>query len=235
MPRHGRVAVPECPHHLLQRGHNRQPVFHEPTDFQAYLDTLAEFRSALSLRVYAYCLMTNHIHLIVDPGTDPQRLGLLMKRLARRHTRRINRLRSRSGTAWGGRSKCSPIETDSYLLICCRYIELNPVRARMVARPEDYPWSSYRAKVVGLSHSDLPDPDPCYLALGTTPAERAARYRRFVQQGIEDDEAKFLREAAQRNQLTGSQQFAARVLEQLDQAVVNRPPGRPRKNAGQEK
>jgi putative transposase len=117
---------------------------------------LREFRDELELKVYGYCLMTNHVHLIIDPGSDENNLGLLMKRLAGRHTRRINRLERRTGTSWEGRFKCSPIESDRYLLACTRYVDLNPVRARMVARPEDYAWSSYRARV-GIVECDWLD------------------------------------------------------------------------------
>jgi putative transposase len=102
--------------------------------------------------------MTNHVHLIVDPGADAMNLSLLMKRLAGRHTRRINRLERRTGTSWEGRFKCSPFESDRYLLACTRYVDLNPVRAKMVAAPEDYRWSSYRARI-GLAECDWLDAD----------------------------------------------------------------------------
>lgn len=149
MARTARVALAQCPHHIVQRGHNRRVVFVTDADRQSYLDTLAEFRHELGLKVYAYCLMTNHVHLIVDPGEDAGNLSLLMKRLAGRHTRRINRLEHRTGTSWEGRFKCSPIETDRYLLACGRYVDLNPVRAKMVTKPEEYYWSSYRAHWFG--------------------------------------------------------------------------------------
>lgn len=228
MPRYNRVAVPDFPHHLIQRGHDRELVFHEEADFRAYLDTLAEFRRELSLRVCAYCLMTNHVHLIVDPGDDPKRLGQLMRRLAGRHTRRINRMQKRTGTAWDGRYKCSPIETDTYLLVCSRYVEMNPVRAGLAAQPEGYLWSSYRAKV-GLAITELLDPDPCYLALSPDAARRQQAYREFVLQESETEETEFLRQSVRRNQLTGSAQFAAKVAKHLHRPMINRPPGRPRK------
>ena len=140
-------------------------------DRTSYLDTLQEFRIELGIKVYGYCLMTNHVHLIIDLGNNAANLHLLMKRLACRHTRRINRLERRTGTSWEGRFKCSPIGSDRYLLACTRYVDLNPVRARMVAAPENYPWSSHQAHI-GLSECDWLDADPCYLAL----AQTAARY-----------------------------------------------------------
>jgi putative transposase len=144
MPRHGRVIAPGYPHHIVQRGHNRQAVFFAEDDRSFYLATLCEFREKLGVQVYAYCLMTNHVHLIVNPGNDAANLSHLMKRLAGRHTRRLNRLRRRTGTSWESRFKCSPIESSTYLLACARYVDLNPVRAHIVDRPEDYAWSSNR-------------------------------------------------------------------------------------------
>ena len=102
MPRRARIAVANYPHHIVQRGHNRRVVFVTDRDRLTYLETLREFRAELELKIYGYCLMTNHVHLIVDPGNDAQSLGLLMKRLAGRHTRRINKLERRTGTSWAG-------------------------------------------------------------------------------------------------------------------------------------
>ena len=147
MARSPRLVLADWPHHVIQRGHNRQPVFRSPDDFQAYLANLEEWKYTLGCRVYAYFLITNHVHLVIDPGPKAASLAILMKRVAGRYTRLINRQAGRTGTLWEGRYKSSPIETDTYLLACCRYIELNPVRASVVDRPENYPWSSYRTHV----------------------------------------------------------------------------------------
>ena len=111
--------------------------------------TLAEFKEEYSVKVYAFCLMTHHIHLIVQPGKVVAGLGQLMKRLAGCQTRSVNRREKRSGTLWESRYQSSPIQTDAYLLACCHYVELNPVRAGRagragrVANPNEYRWSSY--------------------------------------------------------------------------------------------
>lgn len=147
MPRKARVIVTNLPHHIVQRGHNRNAVFVEHHDYQYYLESLREWKTALGIKVYAWCLMTNHVHLILDPGEDRHAIGLLMKRMAGRQTRYVNREEGRSGTLWEGRYKASAIQTDRYLLQCCRYIELNPVKAALVSRAEMYAWSSYRARV----------------------------------------------------------------------------------------
>jgi len=91
--------------------------------------------------------MTNHVHLIIDPGEEARNLACLMKRVARRHTRYLNRLERRTGSGWEGRFQSSPISAVEYLLACCRYVELNPVRAGIVADPADYRWSSYGVKI----------------------------------------------------------------------------------------
>ena len=128
MPRSGRTVLPYYPHHIVQRGHNRQVVFAEARDFERYLETLAEFKAGYGVKVYAYCLMTNHVHLLLAPETMAG-LAQLMKRLAGRQTRYHNRLEGRSGTLWESRYKSSLVDSDVYLLACSRYIELNPVRA----------------------------------------------------------------------------------------------------------
>jgi putative transposase len=227
MPRKRRIALAHYPHHIIQRGHNRKNVFRTEKDRITYLDTLKEFRQTLGLQVYGYCLMTNHVHLIVDPGADPANLSLLMKRLAGRHTRRINRLERKTGTSWEGRFKCSPIESDRYLLACTRYVDLNPVRAKMVEAPEDYPWSSYRARI-GLVTCDWLDPDPCFLALASTHERRQQLYRAFVEQGVHEHELKFIRGAVHRNQLTGSEAFILEVERLIGERILPRDRGRPR-------
>jgi putative transposase len=203
MARKQRHLLAGYPHHIVQRGHNQQTVFAQDGDRLAYLSTLREFRAELHLKLYGYCLMTNHVHLIVDPGDGPHRLSLLMKRLAGRHTRRVNCLLQRTGTAWSGRFKCSPIETDRYLLACTRYVDLNPVRAGIVPEPQLYPWSSYRAHI-GMTPCEWLDPDPCYLGLAATPSLRQQRYREFVEQGSGKQELRVIRQALSANQLTGA-------------------------------
>ena len=226
MPRRHRIVVPRYPHHIVQRGHNRLTVFFTDADRSAYLETLEEFRDKLGLQIHAYCLMTNHVHLIVNPGHEPASLSLLMKRLAGRHTRRINRLKRRTGTSWEGRFKCSPIDSDNYLLACTRYVELNPVRASIVARPEDYQWSSYRARV-GLEHCPWLDPTPSLLALTPTIEERQQGYRELVARDIPTLQIDFLRCAVQRNQLTGTDRFILEIEKLTGTRILTRPPGRP--------
>ena len=98
MPRIGRVVAPNMPHHVVQRGHNRNAVFVKDGDYAYYLDTLGNWSRQLQVKVYAWCLMTNHVHLLLDPGDDIKSIGLLMKRLAGRQTRFINKQENRTGS-----------------------------------------------------------------------------------------------------------------------------------------
>jgi len=97
MPRKARLLVPHCPHHIVQRGHNRKAVFLTDDDYQFYLENLREFKQQYGIKVYAYCLMTNHIHLLVEPSDDVSVLSLMMKRLAGRQAAYVNKMEKRSG------------------------------------------------------------------------------------------------------------------------------------------
>jgi len=229
MPRMGRTVLPDYPHHVVQRGHNRQVVFAERADYERYLETLSGFKEIYGVKVYAYCLMANHVHLLVAPE-DIAGLGALMKRLAGRQTRYHNRLEGRTGTLWESRYKSSPVDSDDYLLACSRYIEMNPVRAKMVASPEAYVWSSccYR---LGVARCDWLDKDPCYVALGENDTQRQERYRNFLHAAVPEGEWKLIREAVQRGQLTGRGAFVDQVEEIIGRRIEKRAPGRPPKVA----
>jgi putative transposase len=221
-------VLPETPHHVIQRGHNRQIVFAADEDYEYYLENLWEWKTKLGCRVYAYCLMTNHVHLVVDPGPQAEGLALLMKRVAGRQTRYANRLEARTGTLWTGRYKSSPIQADEYLLACCRYVELNPVRAGLVGDPGEYPWSSYRSKINQTTRPTA-DFDPCYLSFGGTPEERAERYASWVRSDIPTGEWERIRQAVQGGHLTGGMKFMEDVAAKIGRRVECRRPGRPKK------
>lgn len=229
MPRKARLVLADYPHHIVQRGHNRGVVFSHDGDYRYYLENLKEWKQELQCKVYAYCLMSNHVHLVIDPGGNPENLSLLMKRVAGRQTRYINRMEKRSGTLWEGRYKSSPIENDRYLLACCRYVELNPVRAFLVGSPGEYRWSSYRHKI-GQVQDEWLDPDPCYLSLGDSDRERQKRYMAWVEEMIPPGEWKMIRESIQRGQLTGTRGFIDEVEKRIKVRVEFRGPGRPKKS-----
>ena len=228
MPRRARVIVPEMPHHIVQRGHNRKAVFVEAADYRYYLANLRRFKLEFGVKVYSFCLMTNHVHLVVEPGDDVSTVSQLMKQLAARQTRWVNKAEGRSGSLWEGRFKISPIQRDQYLLQCCRYVERNPVAANMVLRVEQYPWSSYRARA-GLIQLPWLDFEQTYLALGSSKLEREERYRRFVDAEAGVGETELIRDALARNQLTGNSAFIDEIELRMGIRIEHRGRGRPAK------
>ncbi|TNC80450.1 MAG: transposase [Oleiphilus sp.] len=228
MPRGRRLIVPNCPHHVVQRGHDRKAVFICDDDYQHYLSTLADTKKELGLSVYAYCLMTNHVHLIVDPLDQTENLSALMKKLSGKQTRYTNSLERRTGTLWESRFKSSPIETDAYLLECSRYVELNPVKAGMVEKAEDWKWSSYGQKV-GLCKKEWLDFDVCYLGLSKAESERQKNYRQFVESRVDENTTQQIFNSLERCQLTGTGTFTDEIERRLGRRIQNRGPGRPRK------
>jgi len=228
MPRLPRLFLPEVPLHIVHRGHDRQPVFIRPRDYQYYLDNVAEAKEDLSVQLYAYCLMTNHVHLIVAPDYDATNISKFMRILAARQTRYVNKLENRTGTLWEGRFKASLIDSEAYLLACVRYVDLNPVRAAIVASPHEYRWSSFRSHAT-MECTDLVDDHPVFRALGTNSDTRGKAYREFVSLGIVDEEIDLIRKAIQRNQLTGNQQFQETIAYRTGRRIPARGRGRPGK------
>lgn len=229
MPRMGRVVLPNYPHHVVQRGHNRQVVFAEPSDFQRYLEDLRELKALYDVKVYAFCLMTNHAHLLLAPGDSVASLGQLMKVLAGRMTRYRNKQEGRSGTLWESRYKSSVVQTDTYLLACSRYIELNPVRAQVVQHARDYPWSSLHLRLNETEENHWLDEDLCFNELGETRSERLARYTSFMEQAIPSSELQLIRGALQRGQLTGNPRFTDEIEKITGLRISRRARGRPAK------
>ncbi len=225
MPSSARIVIPDYPYQVIQRGHNRNTVFAEERDYFYYLDNLAEWKSALDFKVYAFFLMTNHAHLVIDPGADPDNLGKLMKRVAGRQTRFVNCQEGRSGSLWGGRFKSSPIDSEANLLACCRYVEMNPVVAGICDNPDEYPWSSVRSKLAEKKFDWL-DYDPLYLALAETDEERSRRYGEFLREAASEQERETIRLAVQRGQLTGGGRFVDEVEKKLNLRIEMRGQGR---------
>jgi REP element-mobilizing transposase RayT len=156
--------------HIAQRGHNRSACFFDDQDRHAYLGWLDEALRRERCRLHAYVLMTNHVHLLLTPA-DARSVPRVLIAVGRRYVQRINRTYGRTGTLWDSRYKSSLVQAETYLLLCQRYIELNPVRAAMVADPADYPWSSYRANALGERNPIL-SPHRLYLAFAGDTGER---------------------------------------------------------------
>lgn len=228
MPRRARIALPNVPVHLIQRGNNRQPCFFADEDYRRYLDWLAEYADKTHCRVHAYVLMTNHVHLLLS-SERADAGGALMKLLGQRYVQYVNRLYRRSGTLWEGRFRSCLVQEEDYMLACQRYIELNPVRAGMVAHPAEYRWSSYRANAQGEADS-LWRPHPLYAALGDSAPTRQAAYRELFRHELDPGMVDQIRRATNGNYALGNERFASQVSEALGRRATPGRSGRPRQS-----
>ena len=225
MPRRARLRVAGYPVHVIQRGNNRTACFYAEEDYSLYLHRLAEEAERFGCAVHAYVLMTNHVHLLLTPVTADGP-SFMMKHLGQRYVQHVNRTYRRSGTLWEGRFRSSIVQEQSYLLRCSRYIELNPVRARMVAHPRDYRWSSYRINGESESPAFL-KPHPQYLALGADAGERAAAYRSLFRPMHDPEDLNEIRDALNGGFALGNDRFKAEIAEMLSRRVTRGKPGRP--------
>ncbi|MBO9716865.1 MAG: transposase [Pseudoxanthomonas sp.] len=226
MPRQPRLDLPGIVQHVVQRGNDRQPCFFADIDRARYLQDLRELALARACQVHAYVLMTNHVHLLVTPRQSGA-VAVLMQALGRRYVRYVNDHYRRTGTLWEGRYKACLVDGDDYLLRCYRYIELNPVRAGMVADPAEYPWSSHRANAFGVP-DPLVRPHERYRALGDNDDARRTAYRALVVAGLAPAEVEHIRATLQRQHALGSDRFRDAIERQLGRragpAKIGRPP-----------
>jgi putative transposase len=225
MARLPRLTVPGYPHHIIQRGNNRQAIFASAADYQFLLDLLEDNAKKFGVAVHAYVLMGNHFHLLATPETADA-LPKMMQAVGRRYVRHFNDAQGRSGTLWEGRYKSTLIQTERYLLACMAYIDLNPVRAGLVAQAKDYPWSSH-AHYIGLRNDRLITPHALYWALGNTPFAREAAYAELVQAGVSSEQQQALTQSALRGWALGEPDFVAELQKQTPRRVNKVAAGRP--------
>lgn len=226
MPRIKRLDPPGIPRHIVQRGNNRQACFFADHDRSLYLALLARFAAAHGCRIHAYALMSNHVHLLATPSCQGAIAGM-MQSLGRDYVRHVNLTQGRCGTLWQGRYFSCPVDSDRYLLACYRYIELNPVRAGMVAAPADYRWSSCASNALGEA-DPLLAPHEVFEQLSPDPEVRRATYRQFLHETIPDDELSAIRLHANQQRALGSEDFQIRMEAALQRPVGLGRPGRPR-------
>ena len=229
MARLGRYFVRDQPLHVIQRGNDRQPIFFEHADYTRYRDWLAEAAEAYGCAIHAYVLMTNHVHLLVTPERA-ESLPRTMQSLGRRYVRYVNLAHKRTGTMWEGRYRAAPIDGDAYFLACCRYIELNPVRARMTAHPRDYPWSSYAAHALGAKDPLLSN-HAFYRSLGRTVAERQQAYRALFRGKLDEAFVEALRSATNGGWALGDERFKRHIAKAAGRRTTPLPKGRKAINA----
>ena len=226
MARKPRFNLPGVPQHVIQRGHNREPCFFSEQDYFRYLEDLYEAATGNCVAIHAYVLMTNHVHILVTPGTE---FGIahMMQDIGRKYVRYINHSYRRTGTLWEGRYKASLVDSEAYLLTCMRYIEMNPVRAGMVDTPDGYRWSSYAGNARGETNRLISN-HPVYDLLGTTAADRQYAYRELFRFHLEDEQIHGIRTALNQELVIGRDDFKERIEMMLKRQTRPGQPGRPR-------
>lgn len=225
MARLSRLTLADFPHHVIQRGNNRQPIFTAIADYQFFLQLMDENARKFEVAVHAYVLMGNHFHLLVTPHTAGG-LPQMMQAVGRSYVRYFNDLRGRTGTLWEGRYRSTLIQTDRYLLTCMAYIDLNPVRSGLVADPKDYPWSSY-GHHAGLRTDKLISPHPLFWSLGNTPFSREAAYAEMVRAGINAGQQDLLTQSVLSGWALGEPDFVADLQKRTERRVEKGRAGRP--------
>jgi len=206
MPRPLRITIPDIPFHVLNRGNNRQVVFREENDFVYFIKLLKKYKKELEIKLYHFCLMPNHTHFVTEP-TIENSLSKLMLRLTLAYTWYFNKKYNAVGHVWQGRYKSSLLDKENYFIWCGLYSELNPVRAKLAEKPEDWQWSSFRFYAFGETNpliEELIDIDPYYLELGNSPEERQKRYRENVERILKE-------------------KFLENIRKQLDEGVFGKP------------
>lgn len=214
------------PVHVIQRGNNRQRCFYQAQDRDFYLFHLARLAGKAGCVLHAFCLMTNHVHLLLT-ANSVEGCGNLMKDLGQLHTQYVNRNYGRTGSLWEGRFRSCLVQAEDYLLACYRYIEMNPVRGSLVSYPAQHPWSSYGANAEGLE-SALVTPHDEYLRLGSSCLERAERYRELIAETLDAQRVDEIRTATNGNFALGGKAFSQQVSAALGRRAERGSPGRPR-------
>lgn len=233
MARLPRYVIPGQPQHIIQRGNNRQAIFGAEPDYRFFRDALVEAAAQHGLAIHAYVWMTNHVHLLATPALEDS-ISKTFQSVGRRYVQYFNHAYQRSGTLWEGRYRATVVDSERYLLTLMRYIELNPVRAGMVAAPQDYPWSSYRRNAQGKGgpNADWLVPHDEYTRLGHDDAARRKAYRALFAAVIEQDDLAAIRDCTHKGWALGGERFRQEVEALGQRRAASKGVGRPRKQEG---
>jgi putative transposase len=223
MSRIARVVVAGVPHHVTQRGNRQEPVFFNEKDRQHYLELLGRYSAGRGLGIVAYCLMTNHVHLVAVPP-EAYVLGTVLKPVHLRYAQHVNWTQKLSGRLWQGRFSSCPMD-DAHALAAIRYVEQNPVRAKLVARAEEYPWSSAAAHAGLRGDALLSDPTGLVERAGT------ADWAAWLQERIDPLVEEQLRVSTRTGRPLGSIEFIERLERLTHRHLRPKKAGRRRKQA----
>ena len=225
MARLPRLISPGQVHHIIQRGHDQQLVFREVADYRIFLDWLKEGSRRFKVALHAYVLMPDHWHLLATPA-DAEGLARMMQWLGRYYVPYFNQKYQRTGTLWQGRYKTSVVDAQQYLLLCSRYVELNPVRNGLVSAAGDYPWSSYLHHT-GVKSDPLITDHRVYWDLGNTPFDREIAYQVLTEQALDAAELDLISEATRKGWALGAEEFKLALEKQMQRRVSPAKRGRP--------
>jgi putative transposase len=209
-----RVVVAGVPHHVTQRGNRRQDVFFGDSDYQMYKALLAEGCRAAGVQLWAYCLMPSHVHLILVPS-DEDGLRAALGETHRRYTRAVNARKNWRGCLWQGRFASVPMD-EAHLFACVRYVELNPVRAKLARRAGDWKWSSARAHLAGRDDA---------LVRVKPLLDRVDDWAKFLGEGLKDEEREAIRKGVRTGRPLGAPAFVRRLEKKLGRTLARRKPG----------
>ena len=224
MPRRARSYLPGLPYHIVQRGNNREACFVEPENYLFYLELWQECAKRYGVSIHAWCLMTNHVHFLVTP-VEAESISFTTKVIGSRYAQYFNKTYRRTGTLWEGRHKSSLVQNDRYLLACSRYIELNPVAANMVSKPEQYQWSSYMCNAWGTNGFLQPHDE--YMRLGGNAEARCQAYRELFRHALTGEDVHKIEHAMQHNQPLGDNRFRCQIEQQYGIEFGRSTRGRP--------
>lgn len=227
MARLARLTLGGFLHHVIQRGHNRQPVFVDAADRVFFLEQLELASRQHGVAIHAYTLMENHFHLLLTPQTDVS-LPRMMQALGRSYVRYFNNRHGHTGTLWEGRYRSTVLQESRFALACMVFLDLNPVRAGGAQRSSDYAWSSH-GHYAGLRSERMLTPLPAYWVLGNTPFAREAAYIDLVSKGNSADVDAALAQNAIRGWALGDADFLLELQRKTPRRVAIARPGRPRK------
>jgi putative transposase len=229
MARLARLALGGYLHHVVQRGHNLQPIFVDAADRVFFLGLLETASRQHGVALHAYALMENHFHLLLTPPTD-EALPRMMQTVGRSYVRYFNNRHAHRGTLWEGRYRSTVVQAQRYAMACMVFMDLNPVRAGTVLRSGDYAWSSY-GHYAGLRSERLLTPLPTYWALGNTPFAREAAYADLVAKGNPAEVDTAVAQSAIRGWALGDTDFLRELQRRTPRRVTLARPGRPRKSS----
>ena len=226
MARQPRYTIKNQPQHIIQRSRDGLQIFFEEQDYQYYHDCLEAAAYNYNLKVHAYVLMPDHVHILASPGNSDS-IPRTLQSIGRNYVQYYNECHGNVGTPWEGRYRATVVDSKEYLLTCSRYIELNPVRAGMVKNPRDYPWSSYAHNAKGKT-DELISAAIQYNELGSNGKDRARAYLAMFKDKLSKETVQTITDATIKGWALGDKKFGRRIEKLCGRRATPLPKGRPR-------